>query len=320
MEALDLDFLDLEQIQLNAIDPDSQDWIPPDGERGRRVTELYCLACRKHLERSTMTLHIDSAKHRSRIDWHIQEKKAAEASRKRMGQNFPPPPAPPVHFPGTGSSSHADSKAPPPTKIPRRDPNVPVINNSMPALTRNRLQLTSKAGAIARNPSHEPSPSPSLNLPLPPPPPRISFLKEGQQLEEINMAVQQTLRSIPTTFPPKPPAASKPIVDIQDVPEIMENTGDRNMEIAKPKPPQPPPALFLTNRDLPSGDQLPSHNIIFAPNFHPPTWSQPNWMNQFEHSHWPGHTGLEPRTLSSQSLSSHVVFNQQGRPMLLLPL
>ena len=303
MEALDLDFLDQEHIQLNNIDPVSQEWIPPDGERGRRVTELYCIACKKHLERSTMMTHIDSARHRNWIEWNNEEKKATEAAKNRMSASFPPPGPAPTQSTRTG---------PPPTKIPKRDPTIPIPVNNLPTLPRNRLQLGSKAGPATcriKEPRvvNESTKAPELQP--------INFVKEGQHLEAINLKVQDTLRAIPMVFPPKPPSPAK-----LDTVHDEEATSSNSTVVIRPKPPQPPAPWFMTERD--NSNHTPSHNIIIAPQFHSPNWPQPSWNNQGEQGHWPMNlnAGIDSRIISSQNLSSHIVYNQQGRPMLLLPL
>ena len=208
-----------------------------------------------------------------------------------MGANIPPP-----------ATVFNSMLGPPPTKIPRRDQQGPSEANNLPPIPRNRLQLASKSG-----PS---SASSSVAIPEKPIP-KITFVKEGQ-LDEINQAVQNTLKNIPLTFPPKPPVPQAKAIETLTESPIPE--------VVRPKPPSPPAPIGMMYREHP--EQAPSHSIIIAPNFHPPSWNQPNWHQQPDHITWtgPNIAGIDPRIFNSQNLSSHIVFNQQGRPMLLLPL
>jgi hypothetical protein len=297
MAALDLDYLDEEHIQLNAFDPDTNDWIPPDGERGRRCTELFCLACRKHLERTTLNAHLESAKHRNWIEWNAEVKKTALQAQRTMKASI----APPSSLDSSSLRTHIKKvhtltpPPPPPSKIPKRPLDCTVVTNDLDPLPRNRLKLTSKAPPTTQAPRNHPAE----------PEHKIVFVKQEEQLEDFNKTVLQTLRQIPQPFPPLPP-----------VPPKAEHT---SVELVLP--PKPPlPEFREANAFSPNAFSHNMPNIIISPSFHQPSWGLPppqNWWQSDSQSNF------RPSSSSftlPPNLNGNVVFNQQGRPMLLIPL
>ena len=372
MSALDLDYLDSQHIELNDIDKSTGEWIPPDGQRSRRCTELYCTCCRKHLERATLAAHVESSKHQNWIAYEAEQKATACAAAKRKSVMIAPPPpdkkirAGNITPPCSPPDIPEEPRAPPPTKIPDRDPTMPRMFNNMPALPR-RQGLASKAGLPSKPSVRRPPSVQSIRSDTTADKDNtIKFVPEGAQLDLINQQVQTALKQVADSFlplppfPPVPPKMHPPPNPPPELPALHHRSNGTPPEVQiatiAPKATVEVPKIHLDDqprvisprsvpiiiKDTEFNPQptwimnpplqfLPTSNAMAQYNNVQPNWNQSPMVMPMIQPMWQQfpmfHNNVQyvpPQTISgpvpSSSINAQIVYNQQGRPMLLTPL
>ena len=329
-EHLDLDYLAEQYIELNDVDKATGEWIPPDGQRSRRCTEMFCTCCRKHLERTSLQSHVESAKHVGWIQYNLDQKAEAAKAFKRKSALIPPPQISSQKKPRGGTSTPPSSSpyipeekmGPPPTKIPDRDPMSARLINHLPPIAR-RQGLFSKAAPPRQPPQMRSSSSISdISISSTESPRQIKFVPQRSSspdatLQDINRKVQETLNSIPTTFPPLPPGPQKSTTLEVSQPQ-MQPAPITEVPVRKERMVE---STTMTIEQVPQ--QVPLQIMSHGQPLVPTTW---NPMSQWQHPLMiPNTVQFSPQFLPTTVIGNsptavQIVYNQHGRPMLLFPL
>ena len=136
-------------------------------------------------------------------------------------------------------------------------------------------------------------------------------------LQDINRKVQETLNSMPTTFPPLPPGPQKSTTLEVSQPQ-MQPAPITEVPVRKERMVE---STTMTIEQVPQ--QVPLQIMSHGQPLVPTTW---NPMSQWQHPLMIPNTVqfcpqfLPTTVMGNSPMAAQIVYNQHGRPMLLFPL